>query len=74
MLIQKSGTGKRRIATKNFRWKKFLVKKKIDWKKKIERSEHSDIREVKNESNFVGGITKKEDGMRKIDSLVRNRG
>ena len=64
---------KRRIATKNFRWKKFLVKKKIDWKKKIGRIAN-DIRKVKNESNFVGGITKKEDGMGKIDSLVRNRG
>ena len=52
---------------------RILGEEKIDWKKKIERRA-SDIREVKNESNFVGGITKKEDGMRKIDSLVRNRG
>ena len=37
------------------------VEEKIDWKKKIERRA-SDIREVKNESNFVGGITKRRMG------------
>ena len=60
----KRGTGKRRIATKNVRWKKFLVKKKIDWKKKIR--ETSDMKKVKNESNFKGGITKKRMGWERL--------
>jgi hypothetical protein len=60
LFAAKRGTGKRRIATKNVRWKKFLVKKKIDWKKKIR--ETSDMKKVKNESNFKGGITKKRMG------------
>ena len=60
----KRGTGKRKIATKSFRWKKILGEEKIDWKKKIR--ETSDIRKVKNESNFRGGITKKRMGWERL--------
>ena len=73
VLISKKWNRKKKNCHKKFPLVEILFEEKIDWKKKIERRA-SDIREVKNESNFVGGITKKEDGMGKIDSLVRNRG
>ena len=38
--------------------------KKIDWKKKIR--ETSNIREVKNESNFGGGITQRRMGWERL--------
>ena len=50
---------------KKFPLERILGEEKIDWIKKIERRA-SDIREVKNESNFVGGITKRRMGWERL--------
>ena len=59
--ISKKWNRKKKNCHKKFPLEEILGEEKIDQKKKIGRIAN-DIRKVKNESNFVGGITKKEDG------------
>ena len=59
-VCRKKRNRKEKNCHKKFPLEKILGEEKIDWKKKIR--ETSDIRKVKNESNFRGGITKKRMG------------
>ena len=60
VVCRKKKNRKEKNCHKKFPLEKILSEEKIDWKKKIR--ETSDIRKVKNESNFRGGITKKRMG------------